>query len=138
VVSDLTTLRNSHNLTMAELDKKRSELSLLQESVDELHESLSSKDSIIKELRALSRSQVKKMEILEHNVGVLKNDCKLLTASRDKAMVKVIHDSRLLMKKLDVIVPEDIVTDVMSMPNVEARIPLNDSISTFAAKSGAA
>jgi hypothetical protein len=76
---------------MAELDKKRSELSLLQESVDELHESLSSKDSIIKELRALSRSQVKKMEILEHNVGVLKNDCKLLTASRDKAMVKVIY-----------------------------------------------
>jgi hypothetical protein len=35
-IYDLTTLRNSHNLIMTELYKKRSELSLLQELVDEL------------------------------------------------------------------------------------------------------
>jgi hypothetical protein len=35
-IYDLTTLRNSHNLMMTELYKKRSELSLLQELVDEL------------------------------------------------------------------------------------------------------
>jgi hypothetical protein len=37
-VVDLTTLQNSHNLTMTDLDKKRSELALLQGSVDGLHD----------------------------------------------------------------------------------------------------
>jgi hypothetical protein len=119
---------------MAELDKKRSELSLLQESIDELHESLSSKDSVIKELRSLSRSQAKKMEVLEHNVGVLKNNYKLLTASHDKTMDKVTRTDRLLMKKPGVVVPEDIVNDVLSAPGVEAGIPPSDSGSASAAR----
>jgi uncharacterized membrane-anchored protein YjiN (DUF445 family) len=135
-IYDLTTLRNSHNLMMTEFYKKRSELSLLQELVDELHESLSSKDSAIKELRVVSRSQANKMEVLEHNVSVLKNDDKLLKASRDQAMDKVIHADRLLMKKHVVVVLEDIVTDVLFALSVDARISLSDFRSTSATKSG--
>lgn len=115
IVAELTTLGNSQNLTMSELDKKRSELALLQGLVDELHESLSSNDSALKSLRALSKSQAKKLEVLDHKVGVFENDCKLLKASRDKAMDKVIHAGRLLMKKPDVVIPQDIVTDVLSV-----------------------
>jgi hypothetical protein len=37
-IVDLTTLQNSHNLTMTDLDKKRSELALLQGLVDGLHD----------------------------------------------------------------------------------------------------
>jgi predicted nuclease with TOPRIM domain len=133
-VSDLATLQNSHNLTMPKLDKRRSELSLLQESVDELHESLSSKDSKIKELQALSRSQAKKVEVLEYNIDVLKNECKLLKASLDKVVDKVILVGRLLMTKPDIIVPEDIVTDVVSEPSVKARIPPSDSRSASTAE----
>jgi hypothetical protein len=136
-VSDLITLRNSHNLTMPKLDKRRGELYLLQESVDELHESLSSKDSTIKELQALSRSQAKKLEVLEYNIDILKNECKLLKASLDKAMDKVIRAVRLLMMKPDVIVPEDIVTDELYEPSIKARIPPNDSKSASATKSRA-
>jgi hypothetical protein len=58
----------------------------------------------------LSRTQAKKLEVLEHNVGVFENDCKLLKASPDKAMDKVICVGRLLMKKPDVVIPKDIVT----------------------------
>jgi hypothetical protein len=104
--------------------------------VDELHESLSSKDSAIKELRVVSRSQANKMEVLEHNVSVLKNDDKLLKASRDQAMDKVIHADRLLMKKHDVVVLEAIVTDVLFTLSVDARISLSDSRSTSSTKSG--
>jgi hypothetical protein len=107
-------------------------------SDDELHESLSSKDSIVKNLRASSKLQAKKLEVLEHNVGVLKNDCELLKASRDKAMVKVIRDGQLLMKKPDVVVPKDIVTDVLSVSGVAAKVPPSDSRSTYVANGNAA
>jgi hypothetical protein len=85
-------------MMMTELDKKRSELALLQGLVDELHESLSSKDSTIKELRALSRYQAKKIEVLEHSIGILKNDYKLLKTSHGKAIDKVVRTDRLLVK----------------------------------------
>jgi hypothetical protein len=72
----------------------------------------------------LSRSQSRKLEVLEHNVGVLENDCKLLKSSRDKAMDKVISTGRLLMKKPNFVVPKDIVTDVLSTSGLDARVPL--------------
>jgi hypothetical protein len=53
------------------------------------------------------------MDVLEHNVVILKNNCKLLKASCDKAMDKVICAGRFLIKKLDVVVPKDIVTDML-------------------------
>lgn len=75
---------------MTELEKRKGELALLQELVNGIHESLSSKDSTLKDLCDLSRSQARKLEVLEHNVKVLENICKLLKASHDKAMDKVI------------------------------------------------
>jgi hypothetical protein len=82
----------------------------------------------------LSRSQSRKLEILEHNVGVLENDCKLLKSSRDKAMDKVISTSRLLMKKPNFVVPKDIVTDVLSTSGLDARVPLSDFGSALTTK----
>jgi hypothetical protein len=51
----LTTLERSHRFTMAELERKRDELKESQDEVLRLSESLSSKDSIIKELYASKR-----------------------------------------------------------------------------------
>lgn len=72
---------------MTELDKKRSELALLHELVIKLHKSLTSTDSAIEDLRLLSKSQAKKLEVLEHNVGVLENDCRILKASHEKPWI---------------------------------------------------
>lgn len=99
---------------MTELEKRKGELALLQESVNGFHESLFSKDYVLKDLRDLSRSQARKLEVLEHNITVLENDSKLLKASHDKAMDKVIRVDRLLTKKPNVVVPKDIVVDVLS------------------------
>jgi chromosome segregation ATPase len=50
--SSLTTLERSHRFTMEEMERKRNELKESQDEVSALSESLSSKDSTIKDLRA--------------------------------------------------------------------------------------
>jgi hypothetical protein len=48
----LTTLERSHHFTMSELDHHRDKLKVSQNEVSRLNKLLSSRDSIIKELRA--------------------------------------------------------------------------------------
>ena len=59
----LTTLERIHRFTMSELERHRDELKISQDEVSRLGRSLSSKDSIIRELRALKKLVSKELEV---------------------------------------------------------------------------
>jgi hypothetical protein len=46
----------------------------------------------------------------------------ILKAQRDKAMDKAIRAGRILMRRLGVVVPDDIVADVKAAPNSSSRL----------------
>ena len=60
--NSLTILERSHRFTMADLDHHRHELQVSQDEVLRLRQLVSSKDSIIKNLRASKRSVVQELE----------------------------------------------------------------------------
>jgi septal ring factor EnvC (AmiA/AmiB activator) len=121
--SSLSSLERSHKFTMKELQSKRDELKESQDEVLALDNSLSSRDSIIKDLRVSKKLLSQELDPAKHNIGVLEDDREILKASYDKAMDKAIRAGRLLMKRPDVVVREDILSDVLSASRTAAKTP---------------
>jgi chromosome segregation ATPase len=100
---------------MSELDHHRDELRASQTEVSRLSKLLSSKDSVIKELHASKKLVTQELEVARHNIKALEDDRVALKAMCDKAMDKVVRAGRILMKRHGVVVPEDIVADVLTV-----------------------
>ena len=82
---------------------------------------VSSKDSVIKDLRASKRSVVQELEASQLAIKVAIDTSITLKAQRDKAMDKAIRAGRILMRRPGVIVPDDIVADVNAAPDSSSR-----------------
>jgi hypothetical protein len=82
---------------------------------------VSSKDSIIIDLRASKRSVAQELEAARLATKVVEDNCVALKAQRDKAMDKAIHAGRILMRRPGVVVPDDIVADVKATPDASSR-----------------
>jgi hypothetical protein len=96
--NSLTILERSHRFTMEDLDNHRYKL---QESLDDmirLRQLVSSKDTIIKDLRASKRSVVQELEAARLAVKVAEDTSATLRAQRD--MDKAIRAGRILMKRM--------------------------------------
>jgi hypothetical protein len=119
--NSLTILERSHRFTMEDLDNHCYKL---QESLDDmirLRQLVSSKDSIIKDLRASKRSVVQELETARLAVKAVEDTSATLRAQRDRALDKAIHARRILMRRPGVIVPDDIVADVNAAPDSSSR-----------------
>jgi hypothetical protein len=106
---------------MEHLDNHRYKL---QESLDDmisLRQLVSSKDSIIKDLRAFKRSVVQELEAARLAVKAAEDTSATLRAQRDRAMDKTIRAGRILMRRPGVIIPDDIVADVNAAPDSSSR-----------------
>jgi chromosome segregation ATPase len=99
---------------MSELDHHRDELRASQTEVSRLNKLLSSKYSVIKELRASKKLVSHELEIARHDIKALENERSIMKAMCDKAMHKVVRAGRILMKRPGVVVPEDIVADILA------------------------
>jgi hypothetical protein len=82
---------------------------------------VSSKDSVIKDLRASKRSVVQELEAARLAVKAAEDTSTTLKAQRDKAMDKAIHAGRILMRRPGVIVPDNIIADVNAAPDSSSR-----------------
>jgi hypothetical protein len=82
---------------------------------------MSSKDSVIKDLRASKRSVSQELEAARLATKVAEDNCAVLKAQRDKAMDKAIRAGRILMRRPSVVVPDDIVADVKAKPDASSR-----------------
>jgi chromosome segregation ATPase len=127
--SSLTTLERSHCFTMSELEHQRDELKISQNEVSRLSRSLSSKDSIIKELRASKKLVLQELEVARRNMEAAYRDIKVLEDNHaimkawwDNAMDKVVRASRILMKRPGVAVPDDIVADVLATSGTSSNL----------------
>jgi hypothetical protein len=106
---------------MEDLDNHRYKL---QESLDDmihLRQLVSSKDSIIKDLRASKRSVVQELEVARLAVKAAEDASAILRAQRDRGIDKAIRAGRILMRRPGVIVPDDIVADVNAAPDSSSR-----------------
>jgi hypothetical protein len=106
---------------MADLDHHRHELQVSQDEVLRLRQLVSSKDSVIKDLRASKRSVVQKLEAARLATKVAEDNSTILKAQRDKAMDKAIRAGRILLRRLGVVVPNDIVADVKAALDSSSR-----------------
>jgi hypothetical protein len=106
---------------MADLDHHRHELQVSQDEVLRLRQLVSSKDSVIKDLRASKRSVVQELEAARLATKVAEDNSTILKAQRDKAMDKAIRAGRILMRRPGVVVPDDIVADVKAAPDSSSR-----------------
>jgi chromosome segregation ATPase len=118
----LTTLERSHRFTKSELERHRDELKISQNEVSRLVRSLSSKDSIIKELHASKKLVSQELEVARRDAQAARSDIKVLEVDRsimkawcDKAMDKAIRAGRILIKRPDFVMPNDIVADVLDV-----------------------
>jgi hypothetical protein len=119
--NSLTILERSHRFTREELDNHRFKL---QESLDDvirLRQLVSTKDTVIKDLRASKKFVVQELETARLAVKVAEETSATLRAQRDKAMDKVIRAGRILMRRPGVVVPDDIVADVNAAPDSSSR-----------------
>jgi hypothetical protein len=119
--NSLTILERSHRFTREELDNHRYKL---QESLDDvirLRQLVSSKDTIIKYLRASKKSVVQELEAARLAVKVAEDTFATLRAQRDRAMDKAIRAGQILMRRPGVVVPDDIVADVNAAPDSSSR-----------------
>jgi hypothetical protein len=82
---------------------------------------VSSKDSIIKDLRASKRLVVQELEAAQLATKVAEDISTILKAQRDKAMNKAIRTGRILMGRPGVVVPDDIIVDVKDAPDSSSR-----------------
>jgi hypothetical protein len=82
---------------------------------------VSSKDSIIKDLRASKKSVAQELEAAWLVTKVVEDNCATLKAQRDKAMDKAIREGRIMMRRPGVVVPNDIVADVKATPDALSR-----------------
>jgi uncharacterized protein YhaN len=115
--NSLTILERSHRFTMADLDNHRHKLQDSQDEILRLRQSVSSKDSVIKDLRASKRSVVQELEAAQLATKVAEDTSTTLKAQRDKDMDKAIRARRILMRRLGVIVPDDIVAVINAAPD---------------------
>jgi hypothetical protein len=106
---------------MTDLDHHRRELHVSQDEILRLRQLVSSKDSIIKDLRASKRSVAQELEVAQLASKVAEDNCAALKAQRDKAMDKAIRVGRILMRRPGVVVPDDIVADVKATPDASSR-----------------
>lgn len=88
-----------------------------------LRSPLSSKDSIIKDLRASNKFLSRELETAKWNIKVLESGRELLKARYGKTMDKAVRAGHLLMKKPGVVVPDDIVVDVVVASGTVAKAP---------------
>jgi chromosome segregation ATPase len=119
--NSLTILERSHRFTMEDLD---THCYKLQESLDDmvrLRQVVSNKDTIIKDLRASKKSVALELETARLAVKAAEETYATLRAQRDKAMQKAIRAGRILMRRPDVVVPDDIVADVNVAPDSSSR-----------------
>jgi hypothetical protein len=119
--NSLTILERSHRFTMEDLDNHRYKL---QESLDDmirLRQLVSNKDTIIKDLRASKKSVVQELETAQLAVKIAEETSATLRAQRDKAMDKAIRVGWILMRRPDMVVPDDIVADVNAAPDSSSR-----------------
>jgi hypothetical protein len=119
--NSLTILERSHRFTMADLDNHRYKLQESQDEIIRFRQLVSSKDSIIKDLRVSKRSVVHELEAARLAVKAAEDTSTTLKAQRDKAMDKAIRAGRILMRRSGVIVPDDIVADVNAAPDSSSR-----------------
>jgi hypothetical protein len=115
--NSLTILERSHRFTREELDNHRYKL---QESLDDvirLRQLVTTKDTIIKDLRASKKSVAQELETARLAVKAAEETSATLRAQRDKAMDKAIRAGRILMRRTGVVVPDDIVADVNAAPD---------------------
>jgi hypothetical protein len=108
----LTIWERSHRFTMADLDNHRYKLQESQDELIRVRQLVSSKDSVIKDLRASKRSVVQELEAARLAVKAAEDTSTTLKAQRDKAMDKAIRVGRILMRRPGVTVPDDIIVDV--------------------------
>jgi predicted naringenin-chalcone synthase len=99
---------------MSELDHHRDELRASQTEVSRLNKLVPSKDSVIKELRASKKIVSQELDIARRDIKALEDDHGIMKAMCDKAMDKAVHVGRILMKRPSVVVPEDIVADILA------------------------
>jgi chromosome segregation ATPase len=119
--SSLTILERSHRFTIEDLDNHRYKL---QESLDDvirLRQMVSSKDAVLKDLRASKKSVVQELEAARLAVKAAEDTSATLKAQRDRAMDKAIRAGRILMRRPGVVVPDDIVADVNAAPDSLSR-----------------
>jgi hypothetical protein len=123
--NSLTILERSHRFTREEFDNHRYKL---QESLDDvirLRQLVSTKDTVIKDLRASNKSVVQELETARLAVKTAEETSATLRAQRDKAMDKAIRVGRILMRRPGVVVPDDIVADVNAAPDSSSRPSLS-------------
>jgi hypothetical protein len=89
--NSLTILERSHRFTMIDLDHHRHELQVSQDEILWLKQQVSSKDSIIKDLRVSKRLVAQELEDARLDTNVAEDNCTVLKAQRDKAMDKAIR-----------------------------------------------
>jgi hypothetical protein len=106
---------------MADLEHHRHELQVSQDEVLRLRQLVSSKDSVIKDLRASKRSVVQELEAARLATKVVEDNSTILKAQRDKAMDKAIREGRTLMRRPGVTIPDDIVADIKATPDSSSR-----------------
>jgi hypothetical protein len=119
--TSLTILERSHRFTMSDLDHHRHERQASQDEVQRLGQQLSAKDLIIKDLRASKKLAAQELETARLAIKASEDNCTVLKAQRDKAMDKAIRAGRILMRRLGVVVPDDIVADVKAAPDASSR-----------------
>jgi hypothetical protein len=114
-------LERSHRFTKEDLDNHRYKL---QESLDDmirLRQLVSSKDTVIKDLRASKKSLAQDLEAARLAVKAAEDASVTLRAQRDRAMDKAIRAGRILMRRPGVVVPGDIVADMNAAPDSSSR-----------------
>jgi hypothetical protein len=118
--NSLIILERSHRFTMSDLDHHRRELQVSQDEVLRLRQLVSSKDSIIKYLRASKKSVAQELEAARLATKVAEDNCAILNTQRGKAMDKAIRAGQILMRRPGVVVPDDIVADVKAAPDASS------------------
>jgi chromosome segregation ATPase len=106
---------------MTDLDHHRHELQVSQDEILRLRQLVSSKDSVINDLRASKRSVAQELEAAQLATKVVMDNCATLKAQCDKAMDKAIRAGRILMRRPGVVVPDDIVADFKATPDALSR-----------------
>ena len=82
---------------------------------------MSTKDAVIKDLRASKKSVAQELETARLAVKVAEETSATLRAQRDKAMDKAIRTGRILMRRPGVVVLDDIRADVNAAPDSSSR-----------------
>ena len=106
---------------MEELDNQRRQLQESSDEVTRLTQLLSAKDATIKGLRASKKSIAQELEAAQLATRVAEETVVTFKAQRDKALDKAIRAGRILMRRPDVVVPEDIRADVNAAPDSSNR-----------------